>query len=181
MNKKIAVIYKSKTGFTKKYAEMIAEEIDYVLIDYKNVTVKTMSDFDIIVFGSRVHAGLIDGYKNIREMFLKSTAEKFVLFVTGATPNEAEDVIDEVWKNNLSPDELNNIPHFYMQSGLCYEKMGFFDKTMMKMMSAMLKNKKDKTSDEKDFEQAIANSYDISSKKYVEPLIDCLRGEAYDE
>lgn len=180
MNKKIAVIYKSKTGFTKKYAEMIADEIDCTLIDYKEITVKIMSDFNIIVFGSRVHAGFIDGYKNIREMFLKSTAEKFVLFATGATPNEAEDDINEVWKNNLSADELNNIPHFYMQSGLCYEKMGFVDKTMMKMMSAILKNKKDKDDSEKGFEKAIASSYDISSKEYIEHLIDYLGGELSD-
>ena len=80
--------------------------------------------------------------------------------------------IEEVWKNNMSPEELVNIPHFYMQSGICYEKMKMPDKILMKMASAMLKKKSDKNDFEKGFEQAISHSYDISSESYAEPLID---------
>lgn len=172
---KIIVVYKSSTGFTKKYAEMIAEEINCTLADYKTVNVKMLSEYNTVVFGSRAHAGLIDGYKKAKELFQKSEANKFVLFVTGATPNTAEDVIEEFWKQNLTADELSEIPHFYMQSGLCYEKMSFWDKLMMKAAALIIKNKKDKDSNDKAFEQAITNSYDISSKTYIEPLVSFLK------
>lgn len=175
MNSKILVVYKGKTGFTKRYAEMIAEEIDCVLMDYKSITAAAMSEFEIVVFGSRAHAGMIDGYKKVRKMFQESTAPKFVLFVTGATPNTAEEVIKGFWKQNLSADELENIPHFYMQSGLNYEKMSLPDKAMMKMAAAMIKKKKEKSSYDREFEQAITSSYDISSKEYIKPLISFLR------
>lgn len=172
---RIIVIYKSSTGFTKKYAEMIAEEIECTLADYKTITAEILSEYDTVVFGSRAYAGMIDGYKKAKELFQKSKTHKFILFVTGATPNAAEDIITEFWKQNLTADELSEIPHFYMQSGLCYEKMSFGDKLMMKAASLIIKNKKDKNSYDKEFEQAITSSYDISSKTYIEPLVSFLK------
>lgn len=171
---KILVTYKSKTGFTKQYAEMIAEEVECSLVDFKAVTAEKMSDYDVVVFGSRLYAGMVDGLKKAKEMFARSSAKKFVVFATGATPNEAKEIIDEVWKNNLSPDELESVPHFYMQSGICYEKMPFVDKTIMKMAASMLSKKQDKDSYDEGFEQALKGSFDISSKKYAEPLINYL-------
>lgn len=171
------VVYKSKTGFTKKYAEVISEKTGCALMELKEAAAEKMSGFDRIVFGSRVHAGIIDGLKEAKELFQKSGAGEFIIFATGATPNSAQEVVNEVWKNNLSQDELATIPHFYMQGGLCYEKMSFGDKMIMKMVSAMMSRKKDKDSVETGFTQAITHSFDISSEEYAEPLIDYLTGE----
>lgn len=172
---KIIIIYKSSTGFTKKYAEMIAEEIECDLADYKSATAKMLSQYDTVVFGSRAHAGMIDGYKQVKELLQNSATDRFILFVTGAAPNSETDIITKFWEQNLTADELTKIPHFWMQSGLCYEKMSFSDKLMMKVFSFMLKHKKEKEPYEKNFEQAISSSYDISSKAYAEPLISFLR------
>ncbi|MBR4084602.1 MAG: hypothetical protein IKK33_10025 [Lachnospiraceae bacterium] len=171
---KILVTYKSKTEFTKRYAEVIAQEVKGMLVDFKEVTVEKMSEFDVVVYGGGLYAGMINGYKKAKEMFEKSSAKKFILFATGGTPNEATKEIEEVWKHNLSAEELESIPHFYMQGGICYEKMSLPDKTIMKMMSKVLNKKKNKDSAEEGFTQAIKSSYDISSKEYAEPLIKCL-------
>ena len=115
---KILVTYKSKTEFTKRYAEMIAKEVDGEILDFKDVTAAKMSEYDVVVYGGGLYAGMINGYKKAKEMFEKSSSKKFVLFATGGTPNEATKEIDEVWKNNLSAEELESIPHFYMQGGI---------------------------------------------------------------
>lgn len=174
MSKKVLVVYKSVTGFTKKYAEMIAQEADCTLIDFKKVTADAMSNFDIIIFGGRLHAGIIDGLKTAKKLFQQSKAPQLIVYATGVTSNETKDVIDEMWSNNLSPVELLDIPHFYMQGGLCYEKMPLFDKMMMKLFCLIMKKKKNKDKKEEQFEQTIAASYDISSKKYIMPLLTYL-------
>ena len=175
MNKKILIVYKSVTGFTKEYAEMIAQEIDCTLMDFKKVTAETMSRFDTVIFGGRIHAGMVDGLKRAKKLFLQSKASQLIVYTTGATPNESKAVIDEMWKNNLSPSELLEIPHFYFQGGLRYEKMPLPDKLMMKMFCMMMKKKKDKNDLEKQFEKFITSSYDISSKTYIIPLITSLQ------
>ena len=110
-------------------------------------------------------------------MFAKSAAKKMVVFVTGATPNEETETIDEVWKVNLTEEEMESVPHFYMQSGLCYEKMSFPDKTLMKLLANMLSKKENKSNAELGQEQAIKNSHNISDEKYAKPLIEYLLGE----
>lgn len=171
---KILVTYKSKTEFTKWYAQIIAKEVGAELIDFSEVTAGKMSEFDVIVYGGGLYAGMINGFKKAKEMFKKSSAKKLVVFATGATPNEVTEKVDEVWATNLTEEELATISHFYMQSGLCYEKMSFGDKTLMKLLANMLSKKENKDSTEAGQEQAIKSSYDIKDKKYAQPLIECL-------
>lgn len=174
---KILVTYKTKTEFTKWYAEIIAKEVEVELIDFSKVTNEKMSEYDVVVYGGGLHAGRINGFKKAKEMFAKSAAKKMVVFVTGATPNEETETIDEVWKVNLTEEEMESVPHFYMQSGLCYEKMSFPDKTLMKLLANMLSKKENKSNAELGQEQAIKSSYNISDEKYAKPLIEYLLGE----
>lgn len=171
MSKSILILYKSKTGFTKKYADMIAEETGGTAMDFKEGTPELLSSFDRVLLGSRMHAGQIDGLPKVRRLFLKSSVRLSALFVTGAMPITERKTIEEMWKNNLNREELSFLPHFYLQSGLCYEKMNFTDKAMMKVFSFMLKRKNNKTPDEIGFAEAIAHSYDISSREYLGPLL----------
>ena len=118
MEPKILVIYKSTTGFTKRYAQMLSKEVACTLAPYKSATPELMSAYETVVFGSRAHAGRIDGYPRIKEMYKKSSARKFALFVTGAMPAAAEDTISAFWAQNLPGNELQKVPHFYMPGGL---------------------------------------------------------------
>ena len=65
MSKSILILYKSKTGFTKKYAGMIAEETGGTAMDFKEGTPELLSSFDRVLFGSRMHAGQILSLKQI--------------------------------------------------------------------------------------------------------------------
>ena len=44
----------------------------------------------------------------------------------------------------------------------------------MKMFINMLKSKKDKTPEEENMVKMISSSYDISDKKYIKPILECL-------
>ncbi len=48
-------------------------------------------------------------------------------------------------------------------------------KIMMKMFIKMLKAKKDKTEEEQEMIKIISKSYDISDRKYIEPILKCLK------
>ena len=132
------MIYKSKTGFTEKYAKWICEEIECDVVNISNIQNVNFKNYDIVIYGSRIHVGRIDGLERIKKLNL---GNKLIIFVTGATLKE-NNSIQEVWKNNLSEVELKTIKHFYIPAGLNYEKMGFLDKTIMKMASIMLEKRK---------------------------------------
>ncbi len=174
MNNKILIIYKSSTGFTERYAKLIASKIDCTLAAYKKAAPELIAGYDTVVFGSRAHAGMIDGYKKIRKITSQNPSVKLILFVTGAMPASSKDTIETFWKQNLTSEEILKIPHFYMPGGLCYERMSMPDKFMMKVAALMIKNKKNKTPFEIELENAIKASYDISSPEYIKPLISIL-------
>ncbi len=174
----ILITYKSVTGFTKEYAERIAGELEpdipCTLMDFQKVTVTEISKYDTVVFGSRLVGGTVDSLKKALDLFGQSSASRLLLFATGATPMEAAESISEMWQNNLTKTQLQDLPHFYMPSGLRYERMPWFEKMAMTIFSALMKRKKSKTGYEESLAQAIANSYDISSRDYVLPLVACL-------
>lgn len=167
---KILIVYKSKTGFTKRYAEWISEELACSLISFEKFQVDFISDYDMIIFGSRVHTGRIDGFNKFKKI-MKDTNKKFIVFAVGGTSSEAINTIEKIWNSSFSNYELQEIPHFYMQGGLDYEKMTTGDRFIMKSLAKMLAQKNGKDNEETGCEQAIQDSYDASSKESILPII----------
>lgn len=176
MNQKILIIYRSVTGFTERYARWISEELGCEAMELKKASGKTMVGYHTIIFGGRFHAGLVDGLKQGKKLFAESGAERLIVFATGATPGTETNMIDEAWKNNFTPEELTEIPHFYMESGLRQKNMPLGDKLMLRLFAAMMKKKKEKSEYETAMANALGSSFDHSSRAYIEPLIACVRG-----
>ena len=168
---KILLIYKSKTGFTEKYARWISEEINCDVENISNLKNIDLKSYDLLIYGSRIHAGKIDGLNKIKKLKFKN---KLIIFATGATPKET-DSIKDVWKNNLSEIELKNIKHFYIPAGLNYEKMGILDKMIMKMFAIILGKAKNKSAEDICMQNAIKKSYDISNKSRIKTLVDYIK------
>lgn len=175
MTNNLIILYNSKTGFTRKYAELLALELGCTALPLSRAPAD-LSGYAAVVFGSRLHAGIFDGWKKAQKLLQSRGAKRLVVFATGAMPNEAEDTIQKIWEQNLTPAEREAIPHFYLQAGLCYEKMGGVDRAMMKFAAWAMSRKKAKTPEDEAFQGAIRQSYDISDPKYIAPLAECLRG-----
>ena len=175
MNRTV-IIYLSKTGFTEKYAKWAAEETGAEIISFKEAKKcrkKILSDFGTIIFGSRLLGGMIEDLRKAKKLFYIGDT-RFAVFVTGATPNDGKDTaatLKKMWKQNFTADELDKIPHFYMQPGLCYEKMPFIEKKMMNALKAMLK-KKTVEGIPDGMAEALGSSFDNSDKKLVYPLTE---------
>ena len=171
----IIIYYNSKTGFTKKYASWIADELKCNIFPFTDFAKSAVSNNSIIIFGSRIHAGKIEYLNKVKACF--SDKQNIIIFATGATPLSETSTIEKIWANNFTDYEIKTIPHFYMQSGLNYEKMGFIDQIMMKTLKKIIGIKKNKNKAEKRLEQAIKESHDVSSRENIKPLIDFIRNK----
>ena len=86
---KILIIYKSITGFTKQYATWLSRELNCELEEIRNLKKISFNNYDLIIFGTRIHAGRIDGLNKIKKLNLDS---KLIIFTTGATPKETNSI-----------------------------------------------------------------------------------------
>lgn len=165
---KKVVVYKSKTGFTEKYAHWIAEALHCEAMRLENFVIPKVVEYDVIVYGGGIHAGRINGIKFIQNNNLLLAGKKLIVFATGATPPINEEV-ERFRKANIPND--NGIAFFYFQSGMNYGKMGGVDRFLMSTLKAVLKAKKNKSDVEQGTIDTIQSSYDYSSQNQIEPLI----------
>lgn len=161
------VVYNSRTGFTKKYAEWIAAELECDTITYKDY-IKHPVDCEILIYGSSVMGGLIKGLKKIRKV---RHYKHMIVFATGLTPPEAKEITEQIKRNNFMPEEQEQIPFFYFQGGLSFDELGFISRNVLKRIGSMLSKKKDKTQDDILMAEMLKQSADYTDQEYMKPLI----------
>ncbi len=171
---KTIVIYNSQTGFTKRYAQWIAEEAGADCLALSAAKKKDLAAYEAIIFGGWACAGGIRKIKWFKGNMDKWEDKTLIAFCVGASPMDNPE-IDIALKRNFSKPEQQKVKTFYCPGGLNYEKMSTPSKLMMKMFVKTLKAKKDKTREEEIMVKMISSSYDISDKKYIEPILQYLK------
>ncbi|WP_160687692.1 flavodoxin domain-containing protein [Clostridium sp. C2-6-12] len=138
---KTVVIYKSKTGFTKKYANWIAEDLAADIFEVSKVNINMLDKYDTIIYGGSLYAVGIIGVGLIKKNISKLKDKKLVVFATGASPSR-DNVIREVIDKNFTEKEQENVKVFYLRGGFNYKKLNLFDKFLMNLLKWKIKSKK---------------------------------------
>ena len=68
---KTVVIYESKYGTTKKYAEWIADALSCDLFEKKSITPSALTGYDTIIYGGGLYAGGVSGIGLLKKNFSK--------------------------------------------------------------------------------------------------------------
>lgn len=170
------VLYKSETGFTKKYAEWIAEELRADIFDESKVKPDILDGYDTVIFGGFLHASGISGIKFIKQNFDKLKGKKIVIFATGASPSR-EGVIDDVVNANFTPEEMKGLRFFYLRGGFDYSRLGLFDKLLMTLLKWKMKSKKKEklSSDEKGMLAVYDKPVNFTKRENIKELIEYVR------
>ncbi len=170
---KTIVIYNSQTGFTKRYAQWIAEAAGADCLELSKAKGKSLDEYEAVVFGSWACAGSVSKINWFKGNIDKWTNKKLIAFCVGASPIDSPQ-IEQSLKNNFNEAQMKKVSVFYCPGGFNYEKMSAVSRLMMKMFIKSLKAKKDKTEEDEEMIKMISASYDISDRKYIEPILKCL-------
>ncbi len=171
---RIVVIYNSQTGFTKRYAEWIAEATGADCLELSAGKKKDLTAYEAIIFGGWACAGSISKISWFKGNIDKWADKKLIAFCVGGSPIDNPE-IEVALKQIFNESEQKMVNTFYCPGGFNYEKMSAPSKLMMKIFIKTLKAKKDKTESEQEMIKMISSSYDISDKKYIEPILQCLK------
>ncbi len=172
---KTLILYTSKTGFTKKYALWIAEEIKCDAFPFGTIPAPDIEKYDVILYGAGIYAEHISGLKKFLKLVKNYADQKIVVFATGAAPL-TEETANRVKKNNFSETEAAQYDFFYFPSGLNYEKMKIGDKILMKIFNTFI-SMKNKPAQEEGYQEAVMKSFDNSKKEYTASLISSITSQ----
>jgi len=175
-NKKIVVIYKSKYGSTKKYAEWIAKSVNGELIENKNIKGDVLSKYDTIVYGGGLYGGGIAGVKLIKNNIDKLNDKKVIVFAVGTAP-EKEEHIQRFMKNNFDDEMKAKLNIFFLRGAMDFSKLTLIHKLMMSMFKRVIKKKgEDKlTEDDKRLLDSYVNPVDYTDKKNITAIVEFVK------
>lgn len=174
---KVVVIYESKYGSTRRYAEWIAEALSCPLFERKNFHPRDFAQYELIIYGGGLYAGGVSGIKLLTQNYKLLCGKKIVLFTCGiADPAKPDNVshIREALRKVLSEEMLEHIQLFHLRGGIDYPRLSFVHKAMMSMLRKMLLKKDIHSLSDED--RQLLDTYgkyvDFTNRKSIRPLVE---------
>ena len=168
---KTVVVYKSISGFTKKYAEWIAEKLEADLFRIEKINIDILLKYDIIIYGGSLHAVGISGVNIIKGNLNKLRDKNIIIFTTGASLAK-ESIISEVRDSNFSVEEQKQIQFYYFRGGFDFNKLNLINKILMTLLKWKIQLKRHKTPDEKGMLAAYSKPMDFTKKENIKELLE---------
>ena len=169
------ILYQSKYGAAKRYADWLSEETGFACIETRKADINEISTYDTIILGGGIYASGIAGLSFLKKNIGKLTGKKIIVFCCGASPYD-ENALQKIREHNLK-NHLVDIPLFYCRGAWDMDAMSFKDRTLCSLLRKVVA-KKD-PSDYEIWEKALMaagdNSCDWTDKKYIEPILECMK------
>ena len=157
------IIYSSKTGFSRRYAQWLAEDLGCQTIPFRDRKTIRLEEYDTILLFGGLYAGQMSGLKWLKKRLPALSGKRIAAVPVGGAPMGNPGLPESMEK--LLGDALQ-IQGFYCQGGLDYEHMGAVDRAMMSALRSVLKKQPDK----KEMLEIISHSFDGARREYLEPV-----------
>ena len=158
----MVIVYESKTGFTKRYAEMLSTKTGLKIFRVKELSKVKQSEE--IIFLGWMKAGKIQGLDKLRKYNVKAVCGSG----TGRTAEPDTETV-------IARNKMEGIPFFYLRGG-CFplRELKGLDKIMLSMFVKMLKSRKDKDEKQEEAIFIIENGFDGVKEESLLPVLQWL-------
>lgn len=166
------ILYKSKYGATKKYANWLAEETGFPCAEVNKADFQQVKACDIIILGGGIYASGISGISFLKKNISSLNGKKIAVFCCGASPYDKK-AFNEIKAYNLK-GSLSDIPCYYCRGAWNMTSMSFKDRTLCNMLRKVVSKKSPDDYEvwEKALMEAGDNDCDWTDKNYLKPIIE---------
>ena len=166
------VIYKSKYGSTKQYAEWIGKALDCEVKEHKSVKADDLLNYDTIIYGGGLYAEIIAGVNLITKNFEKLKDKKLIVYTTGITPPDVREYYDhEVLDKNFKPEMLEHIKIFNFLGRMVLSELTVAHRTAIKMLKKIMSGRENPTDMEKMLIELCDADGDFTDKAAIDELV----------
>ncbi len=171
------ILYQSKYGATKKYAEWLSAETGFPCVETKKAEINEVKKYDVIILGGGIYASGIAGLSFLKKNVNFLGGKQIIVFCCGASPYE-EEAFQQIKEHNMK-GSLSGIPCFYCRGAWDMESMSFKDRALCGMLRKAVskKNPDDYEIWEKALMAAGDEKCDWTDRKYIRPIIESLKME----
>lgn len=170
------VVYKTKYGSTKTYAEWIAEELECEAVDAKDVRAEDLEKYDAIVYGGGLYAEVINGVSLITKNLDKLDGKKIAVYSTGITPLDIRDYYDRlVLEKNFKPFMLDKIKVFNFLGKMVIDELSLVHRTALKTLKKIMSGKENPSEMEKLLVKLCDSSGDYTERSAIGELVNYIK------
>jgi len=141
-----AIIYSSRYGATRQYAEWLAGELQWPLLKAENTTYEDLIPYDRLIIGSSVYIGklLIKGWLKANSPMLGDKDLSF--FIVCGTPASERQQQETIARTNIPHDLIGPKNVFFLPGRLTFDRLSWRDRFMLKMGARLQKDPAKKAS-----------------------------------
>ena len=139
MSKSI-VIYTSKRGATKQYAEWIAEDLGCEAVALSSANDLDLHEYSCVIYGGWIRGSGIVDFDKFAKRLDEELAKRLIVYGTGFADETAENYA-QVWGysiGKIDPKNEMRIPLYILGGRYDPAKVQGLDKFLMKVMRAVL-------------------------------------------
>ena len=167
------VLYKSKYGSTKAYAQWIAEELGCEAKEAKGVKVSDLLSYDTIIYGGGLYAENIAGASLITKNIEKLKDKKLIVYTTGITPLDVREYYDgEVLDKNIKPEIRQYIKVYNFMGRMVLDELSAPHRTALKMLKKIMTAKENPTDLEKMLIELCDADGDFTDRSAIKDLVE---------
>ena len=167
------VVYKTKYGATRTYANWIADELNCPVIDAKATSADELSKYDTVIYGGGLYAEVINGVSLITKNAEKLKDARLFVFTTGLTPARWREYYEKmVFEKNFKGEIRDRIKMYNFPGKMINSELSLVHRTALKTLKKIMSEKKNPTEMERLLVELCDADGDFSDRAAIKPLIE---------
>ncbi len=170
------VVYKTKYGSTKTYAEWIGEELNCKTADAKEITIDELEKYDAIIYGGGLYAEIINGVSLIMKNIDRFKNKKIAIYTTGITPLDCREYYDKlVIEKNFKNGLPEGVKIFNFTGKMIINELSAVHRAALKTLKKIMGSKKEPTEMEKLLIELCDADGDFSDRTQIAELVNYIK------
>ncbi|MBS1598883.1 MAG: hypothetical protein JST75_11725 [Bacteroidetes bacterium] len=135
-----AIVYKSKYGATRQYADWLGSKFKLPVMNADNLDSEKLDKYDFIVIGSSTYVGRLLLADWIRKNVAILQEKILFLFIVGATAPTDNERRDQILRDNIPDSLLNKHEIFFLPGRLDLKMLSWQHRVMIKLAAFVEKD-----------------------------------------
>jgi len=173
---KTLILYTSKTGNTKVYAEDIAKKVQADVFPLKGFRAKKMVNYDTIVFGGWVQAGTIKGLDKFLSNYDAIKAKNVIVFSVGMSIPSPDGRALLIEQNLL---DMYHIRYYQVRGSFDIKKLHFPANVMILNSLKMMANDPQATPEQKSLMDIKTHPVTVYDYEKIDKIVAVINGLAF--
>jgi len=171
------VLYKSKHGTTKQYAEWIAEDLRADISEASSFPGGAWEKYSKVIYCGSMYANSVKGLRLLARYHSRLRGKKIIVVGCGLSYPHIVETIQRIVNGMAKqlPKGLHaNVRLFLVRGAVCYSKLGIFEKMILKMLETTLRKRDPNTlnPEEQEMLGALGKDFSFVDRSMIQPILD---------